>query len=218
MVLVLPSRKYSSCSNRLLHLKNTSFSFLLTHCRLGAGASLQKTVGLDQDVIGFDPRGIGATMPRADCFSYPSPDSASSGEPELDYLRGNFHRTIWNLEGREVGTVNSSDSALPKLDSRARTIAKLCAQKDASDGKDSILKYVHTPSVARDMISIIDAWDEWVESLPGMAKPRKCGQKIEDELVKREEDDIAHVSDTKGKLVYWGFSYGVRWHLHYMPY
>ena len=51
------------------------------------------------------------------------------------------------------------------LDTRARSLAKLCQEKDSLNGKDSILKYVHTPSVARDMLSIVDAWDEWTESL-----------------------------------------------------
>ncbi|PVH79184.1 alpha/beta-hydrolase [Cadophora sp. DSE1049] len=174
---------------------------------LMAGTMLQKIVGEEQDIIGFDPRGIGATTPRADCFAYPldgsnnDPSEASSE----DYIRGNFHRTMWQTAGRDVGTVNSSTDTLQKLDIRARTMAKLCGEKDAVYRNNSILKYVHTPSVAHDMLSIVDAWDEW------RARIGDSDDTEIDELKPREDDgpDQPTTSlDTKGKLVYWGFSYG----------
>ena len=151
-------------------------------------------------------------MPRADCFSFPYEDStSSSAEERLDYLRGDFHRTVWSLQGREIGTVDSSTGSLPKLDARARTIAKLCEEKDSLYGKDSILKYAHTPSVARDMISIVDAWDEWADSQNENGAARGCKEHAKVEHL-TTHGDVAHSSDTKGKLVYWGFSYGVRCH------
>lgn len=173
-----------------------------------AGSMLQKIVGEEQDIIGFDPRGIGATTPRADCFSYPL-DGSNSDPSEAsseDYIRGNFHRLMWQIAGRDVGTVNSSADTLQKLDSRARTIAKLCGEKDAVYGNDSILKYVHTPSVAHDMLSIVDAWDEWRERI-GDSADAKVNGKIpsEDQNTDRTTNNL----DTKGTLVYWGFSYGV---------
>ncbi|KAL2075426.1 hypothetical protein VTL71DRAFT_369 [Oculimacula yallundae] len=167
-----------------------------------AGRMLQKIVGEDQDIIGFDPRGIGATTPRADCFSFPI--AGSNGDPSEasseDYIRGNFHRTMWQTAGRDGGVVNSSVDTLQKLDLRARTLAKLCGEKDAVYGNNSILKYVHTPSVAHDMLSIVDAWDDW----------RKRIGDIDDlELDENKNTDQPTSSlSTKGKLVYWGFSYG----------
>jgi hypothetical protein len=163
---------------------------------LMVGSMLQKIVGLDQDVIGFDPRGIGATTPRADCFSNPP----WSGGEEDDLAEGLLQRVLWMMSGNEVGNVNSSSEALFKLDTRARTIAKLCQRKDLLAGKDSILRYVHTPSVARDMISIIDSWDEWMES-ESSSEPLA-------ESSSSETSESAD-SDAKGKLSYWGFSYGV---------
>jgi hypothetical protein len=160
------------------------------------GPMLQKIVGADQDVIGFDPRGIGATTPRADCFSNPP----WSGGEEDDLAEGLLQRILWILSGNEVGNVNSSSDALFKLDTRARTIAKLCQRKDVLHGKDSILRYVHTPSVSRDMISIIDAWDEWTASESSSESFRE-GNSSEIS----ESGDL----DAKGKLSYWGFSYGV---------
>jgi hypothetical protein len=85
-------------------------------------------------------------------------------------------------------------------------MAKLCDKKDSFAGKDSILKYASTPSVARDMISIIDAWDEWTES----STSGRSVEGAEREYLWEKADDEEDGPDTKGKLVYWGFSYGVR--------
>jgi len=187
---------------------------------LALGDKIQKIVGEDQDVIGFDPRGIGATMPRADCFSYPLEEAdaeTSFNTDKEDYVGGNFHRMMWSLSGKEIGLVNSSSRSLHKLDTRARALAKLCTEKDSLYGKDSILKYAHTPSVARDMISIIDAWDAWTESEKDTSLSR-CGRfenVVEDEQpADLHEGDVNQVPDTKGKLVYWGFSYGVSFIFH----
>lgn len=172
------------------------------------GWGIQQTVGADQDVIGFDPRGIGATTPRADCFSFP----AQFPGGEDDFTTGYLHRNMWARSGRDIGNVNSSTDSLQRIDTRARTIAKLCEEKDSIYGRDSILKYAHTPSVARDMISIVDAWDEWIES-DERASAISEDNSYEDASVQAEEDvepESSRVSDTKGKLVYWGFSYGVR--------
>jgi pimeloyl-ACP methyl ester carboxylesterase len=167
------------------------------------GERIHYLVGGDQDVIGFDPRGIGSTTPRADCFSYRNDYSGNEG-----YQRGNLHRMVWQMAGTGIGHVNSSADSLYKLDTRARTIAKLCEEKDSIDGKDSILKYAHTPSVARDMISIIDAWDEWTES----SNNDSTDEDIQGEVTHKENfngKEDSDIPDTKGKLLYWGFSYGV---------
>jgi pimeloyl-ACP methyl ester carboxylesterase len=61
---------------------------------LGFGQRIQQIIGdQGQDIIGFDPRGIGATTPHADCFSYPY-EGAETAEDE-DLARGNFHRILW---------------------------------------------------------------------------------------------------------------------------
>jgi hypothetical protein len=174
--------------------------------------NIQAVVGTDQDIIGFDPRGIGATVPRTDCFSYPYEEAVYSGGTELeDQVRGNYHRMMWSLQSREIGSLSSSTDALQKMDARARALSKLCGNKDSLGGNDSIMKYAHTPSVARDMISIIDAWDEWVDSLTEEANSQPCAKNHEgEESFHRMIEDSSHALDTKGKLVYWGFSYGVR--------
>jgi len=166
------------------------------------GHSIQSIIDEEQDVIGFDPRGIGATTPRADCFSYP-PRGDTSPDNE-DYVEGLYHRFLWVSEGRGIGLVNSSSVALQKIDTRARAIGKLCQTKDALNGKNSILRYSNTPNVARDMLSIIDAWDEWTDS-------QRDDSVESQEPIPVEEETESITQDTKGKLVYWGFSYGVRY-------
>jgi pimeloyl-ACP methyl ester carboxylesterase len=167
-----------------------------------AGSGLQQIVGLDQDIVGFDPRGIGETTPVADCFAFPS-DGKSKELTGAEISRGYFHKFLWALSGQETGIVNTSVDSLEKIDVRDRAAAKLCQTKDALYGEDSILRHVSTPAVARDMLSILDAWDAWMERKEDDDSSEKNGEIGSPEAV--EEDKSL---DTKGKLVYWGFSYG----------
>ncbi|PQE16873.1 alpha beta-hydrolase protein [Rutstroemia sp. NJR-2017a BBW] len=174
---------------------------------LGAGRSLQQIVGEDQDIIGFDPRGVGVTMPRVDCFSFPyAAGGSADGEDKDDYARGDYHRILYTAQLSGVGLPNSSSTALRSRDAHAKLMSKLCAEKDSLSGKDSIFRHAQTPSVARDMLSIVDAWDEWTDGL------EKDQSKLAPELGYSEEESEEKIRDsrldTKGKLVYWGFSYG----------
>lgn len=170
-----------------------------------AGFLIQEIVGTDQDIIGFDPRGIGETTPLVDCWAFPENsrpkdhDDVSQG----DISRGWVHRLAWIFTGWEVPMVNSTEESLEKLDRRARLVADLCQTKAGIYGNDSILRHVSTPAVARDMLSIVDAWDAWreEEEKTGSDQNLATGQPPEG-----IEEDLN--LDTKGKLVYWGFSYG----------
>jgi pimeloyl-ACP methyl ester carboxylesterase len=179
------------------------------------GRSLQQIIGEDRDIIGFDPRGVHTTTPRADCFSFP--DNPGLRPPTYDdenFVRGDYHRFLWEqISGREIGIVNSSSVALQKLDLRARGMAELCQRKDKLYGEDSILKYVNTPNVARDMLSIIDAWDEWASTQNNAtANLAATVEGMEDNPQSPTDESHSSDQDTKGKLVYWGFSYGVSYH------
>lgn len=63
---------------------------------LGIGDTLQRIVSTDrsQDVIGFDPRGIGATTPQANCWSYPSNGKEMMDE---DLRTGAFNQLICKI-------------------------------------------------------------------------------------------------------------------------
>ncbi|KAK8135358.1 hypothetical protein PG984_003298, partial [Apiospora sp. TS-2023a] len=164
---------------------------------LGSGQQIQGVVGTDRDVIGFDPRGIGATTPKANCFAADDWNGVAGQNMAL------MNRLTWELSGHDVGLVNSSNVALSKLDVRARALAKLCHQVSDESGDDSIFQYSSTPNVARDMLSIVHAWDAWRES----AETAKAAQPHPESDEMNSNHDQA-LQSTKGKLVYWGFSYG----------
>ena len=76
---------------------------------------------------------------------------------------------------------------------------------DIGNPADSTI-VAHTPSVARDMLSIIDAWDEWRESTFADQTLIPIEKKKEIHTI----SDVAQPIESRGKLVFWGFSYGVR--------
>ncbi|KXH26323.1 hypothetical protein CSIM01_03701 [Colletotrichum simmondsii] len=114
------------------------------------GPILQKVLGQDRnyEIIGFDPRGVNTSTPRADCFK---------GDQ--------FARRL----------SQERDSILPPIDDAlgyhwadANAQSALCEE----NGVDSIWGHMNTASVARDMVEIIDRIDDlrWKES--GKAKPK----------------------------------------------
>ncbi|KAI1326815.1 alpha/beta-hydrolase [Xylariaceae sp. FL0255] len=153
---------------------------------------LQPTLGDQNDIIGFDPRGVGFTTPVADCFASPG----SNGR-HVSLV----NRMSWTVIGQSIGLVNSSDVALGKLEFRERAMNKLCKRIDENEGDASIFKHMSTPYVARDMITIVDAWDEWRTG-------GKTTQSQEELDPDRQKDATEKEESLAGKLVYWGFSYG----------
>ncbi|EJT80511.1 hypothetical protein GGTG_00507 [Gaeumannomyces tritici R3-111a-1] len=157
-----------------------------TSAMLSAGLALQAVVGRHHDLLSFDPRGIGATWPQADCFldDFAPEDPPTHEERNAALLR----RLTSKLETQVIGLANSTDRALALTTARARAQSKLCKAKD---GPDSIFRYVGTPNVARDLLAIVNAWDAWTDTLGAVAaRPEQPSE------------------DTRGKLVYWGLSYG----------
>lgn len=154
--------------------------------QLAAGRALQTLFGDDQPILGFDPRGIVFTTPKADCWT--PPPECKGCLP--DYLTGLSHRQGWATQVQDAGLVNSSNVALKFLDASFRSANDLCRVKHESLGGASILSHSSTAHVAQDMLSIVDAWDKWLdrEAASRGIKPTP--------------------NPTRGKLVYWGFSYG----------
>ncbi|KAI1503612.1 TAP-like protein-domain-containing protein [Biscogniauxia marginata] len=169
-----------------------------------AGRALQITVGDHHDIVGFDPRGVGATTPKADCFVSPDDPDGLPGR-NVAYL----NRLNWLATGHDVGIVNSSSVALSKLNARAKAVAKLCRRVDQAEGENSIFRHSNTPNVARDMLSIIHAWDEWrMTSALKPAKPKRRSDAADPSDELQTSPKIVAEKTTRGKLVYWGFSYG----------
>jgi len=86
------------------------------------------------DILGFDPRGINKTLPRVTCLQSLETRAA------LQEILGT---TAPNLNIHDVGI----------WDSFGQLIAEEC---EANSGAD-VLPFVNTPSVARDIASIVDA-------------------------------------------------------------
>ncbi|KAI0201261.1 Alpha/Beta hydrolase protein [Astrocystis sublimbata] len=157
-------------------------------------ANLQVIVGDQHDIIGFDPRGVGFSSPKADCFESPKTSDGVAGR-NVAYL----NRITWQYGSQAIGLTNTSNVALTQLSARSRAQAKLCQRVDEAEGDDSIFRHMDTPNHARDMLSIIDAWHEW----------RSNSEIVRRGLESHTTDDAANgKTSLQGKLVYWGFSYG----------
>ncbi|KAK0732924.1 TAP-like protein-domain-containing protein, partial [Lasiosphaeria miniovina] len=150
---------------------------------LSLAPEFQTIFGEDQPIIGFDPRGIGYTTPQADCWATPPP---CDGCPE-DTGKGLGHRLEWLNMNAVFGGVNSSNIALKYLEAGQRAVNDMCREKDSQLDGQSIFGHASTAHVARDMISIVDAWERRAD---------------------KDQHAAAAENPTKGKLVYWGFSYG----------
>ncbi len=164
--------------------------------------SLQRLIGDQHDIIGFDPRGVGASTPKADCFASPNSPGGVLGR-NVAYM----NRLTWLVSGQEVGLTNSSNVALTTLNARARAVAKLCQRVDESEGDGSIFRHMGTPNSARDMLSIIHAWDEWRSSSQTIQAMQPEAAHPLGEHPNSNDHEKSKTS-LQGKLVYWGFSYG----------
>ena len=136
------------------------------------------------EILSFDPRGVSFSEPNAHCFS--------------DTTRVE----IWNEKMSLIGGLDENPEALPLKWAYYEALGQLCAHTNVSgyDNGDNIRDFVSTPSVARDMVAIVDKLDEYVakhaEKSPFVGKT----------------DEQMTMSSTSRKqlplLQYWGFSYG----------
>ncbi|PVG01812.1 alpha/beta-hydrolase [Serendipita vermifera] len=101
---------------------------------LNAGKLFQTVLGVEYDIVGFDPRGVGFTTPVIDIFETP-----------LD-------RAAWQIRMLEAPFVNESSSALGQFAGRAKLINTLIEEKAAN-----ATQHATTPVVATDMLRIITA-------------------------------------------------------------
>ena len=100
------------------------------------GSYLSDTVGDSFDVLGFDPRGVGESTPRLDCFT---------SQSERDgWLAQESHRLLSVAD----------DDLLNLYVARAQVLGARCAAASAS--KEDIAEHMSTASVATDMVNIIE--------------------------------------------------------------
>lgn len=96
------------------------------------------------DIISFDPRGVGVSKPRVDCFHDP------------------IAATTWQQRIQEEGWFESSDAALGRLWSMSLAKGHSCSEYSGYDD-DVVKQYVSTASVARDMLELVEKHGEWRE-------------------------------------------------------
>lgn len=114
------------------------------------GAALRQVAGPGYDLIGFDPRGVGATVPNAQCFA-----------PE------EFDRFML----REVLVTRAGDGSVARARRRDEVIAAKCA---AALGEKA--RFMDTGSVARDMVSIASAMGQEKVNYWGISYGTVLGQ------------------------------------------
>ncbi|KAB8289997.1 hypothetical protein EYC80_010324 [Monilinia laxa] len=104
------------------------------------GHNLQNIVGRNHDIISFDPRGIGGSTPLINCWG------------------SKQNSKIWKL--RDVGVIDAHEGILYDAFARASALSKMCEENMEREakarGEESLLKFVSTASVARDMLEIME--------------------------------------------------------------
>ncbi|KAJ4388270.1 hypothetical protein N0V85_007728 [Neurospora sp. IMI 360204] len=93
------------------------------------------------EILGFDPRGVALSTPRADCYN---------GD--------NFNRAADNIQKEGMPPVAAGAQSLAIHYQAAKGLSDLCAAQ--AGGPKSIFNYMSTASVARDMLEIVERVDE----------------------------------------------------------
>ena len=130
-------------------------SFLISDLAL-----LSQVIGTSYDLVGFDPRGVGSSVPLANC-----------SVPGASFP---LQRRLAKIVGPEV-----PDITLENIYNQAKPFGRAC--EAAIGGRNDAGPHMSTAVVARDMVSIVDAFAR-----------SSNGKRIKN----------AHL------LNYWGFSYG----------
>lgn len=139
------------------------------------------------DIIGFDPRGIGETEPRATCISDPA--AAWS----------------WRLREIEEGILGSSDAALGRLWAMSHASGSSCALLKGGEDDPDIKRYMATAFVAQDMLQIVERHAEYVTKQ--VLQATHDAHNKSRQLVDRDRLNATFVP-AEAKLQYWGYSYG----------
>jgi hypothetical protein len=137
------------------------------------------------DHLSFDPRGIGATLPRVNCFN-------------------NFMGDLfWAIRTNEQGLFSASDAALGRLWSMDAARWQSCSLP-VEEGEVDIKKYVSTASVARDMLEIVERHGEWREKEARriLESPEHCSSSLHGRSQVDVPESLKH-KHGKEKINYW---------------
>lgn len=110
------------------------------------GESIAKIVGPEFSLLGFDPRGTGATTPQAQCFD---------SEQE-------FHQ--WQIQSQYT-LMEPNPASMGKARSRETVVGEVCQKALGGNGKEELNgtaeewgpgRFMNTPFVATDMVKIME--------------------------------------------------------------
>ncbi|KAK0392901.1 hypothetical protein NLU13_2395 [Sarocladium strictum] len=111
---------------------------------LSRGHGLRKMADSEDkkfEFLSFDPRGVGETLPRADCW------------------QDEFARQGFNSEEAAMGAPDEGPHVVGRNFARARGFGTVC-ERSTNGSKDDIRNFISTSSVARDMVAMVDKIDE----------------------------------------------------------
>lgn len=100
------------------------------------GAKLQTITGRNHDVISWDPRGIGASVPRVECWGG---DAVS--------------RRLWGIQ--DPGVIDAHPGVLNDAFARATAFSQMCEERVTRE-TPGLLEHVGTASHARDLLEIME--------------------------------------------------------------
>lgn len=145
------------------------------------GRTLQAVVDRDKkwELLSWDPRGVGATTPRVDCFGTV------------------LARDRYIVEKHGIGAVTSAEDVLKRHFAVADAWSSLC---QTADQDIDVLPYLTTPSVARDMVEMIDR----IEDLRTAELAKKAASNEAQQIPITAE----RTASGPVRLNYMGFSYG----------
>ncbi|KAK3192466.1 hypothetical protein K4F52_001265 [Lecanicillium sp. MT-2017a] len=154
---------------------------------LGGGEWFQKLTALEgkrnYEIVSFDPRGVGLTQPTSDCFH-----------------TDRVGRDAFVFEARGVGRLDGGGHAVPYRLAMVDGFGNRCLEAEEAYGDG--MAFVNTPSVARDMVAMIDKIDE----LRKGSRADRDDDRLE--LRKRSISSENNESRDLPRLQYMGFSYG----------
>ncbi|KAJ5084882.1 hypothetical protein NUU61_009461 [Penicillium alfredii] len=142
------------------------------------------------DIIGFDPRGVGASTPAVICF--PNPMSQRN----------------WELQMETEGMLGSGLEALQRNWQRAQALNQGCSTTDLTGAKDdeAFTAYLNTPLVAQDMVTLVERHGEWRGKQGQKARSGADGRYSLDKT--RAIAERTQWRRGEEPLLYWGRSYG----------
>ncbi|KAK4167179.1 Alpha/Beta hydrolase protein [Cladorrhinum sp. PSN259] len=107
---------------------------------LDHGKELQTIIGRNHDLVAFDPRGVGNSVPRIDCWKHAQ------------------DRAVWELQ--DIGAVDAHPGLVYDSYARAQVMSQVCEANEDLGGEDGILAHSSTACHARDMLEILEQMGE----------------------------------------------------------